>query len=349
MKSSAVLTIELVPPLAWGRNVRAVVASETWNALRWHFKATSLRFSSTILKALGRSSYATPTCAYCGAERDTLDLHEVWDYDDAKRIQRLTGLRPVCPKCHLVKHLGYANTAGRRRQALRHLADVNNWTAEKAHAHCRAAFALWRRRAGIAYSQDLSYLTKYMPAGQIHLDWLDNPRTWVGSRLDAIIWARRLLNSDAVIVDTETTGLLCRSKAEVIELAAIDMRGKQVYRGLFKPRYKIPASVIAIHGITNARVRWQPSFAQRAQAIRSALQGRIIITYNARFDREVIRRTCSLHKVDSISARWECAMHAYRAFCRSGFYLRLPGGSHRALADCRATLRLLVNMAKAVA
>jgi DNA polymerase-3 subunit epsilon len=207
----------------------------------------------------------------------------------------------------------------------------------------------WRQRSKITYTLNLKYLSRYVPDTRIHLEWLKTPRTWVGSRIEAIVWAQRLLESDAIVVDTETTGLLKKANVEVIELAAIDMSGKRIYQCLFRPRYKIPARVIDIHGITNERVRGQPSFAEQAEEIREALHGRTIVTFNARFDREVIRRTCRLHKIDDVEARWECAMHAFRAFSRSSYWLKLPYGSHRALADCRATRRLLLKMAKATA
>ena len=116
---------------------------------------------------------------------------------------------------------------------------------------------------------------------------------------------------------------------------------------MFKPLCKIPSEVIRILHITNKEVKSRPTFAQQAEKITAALHGRTIATFNARFDREVIERTFKLHKAEGVSARWECAMHAYRTFSRSGSYLPLPGSSHRALADCRTTLKLIRKMARA--
>ncbi|MDE2109323.1 MAG: 3'-5' exonuclease [Gammaproteobacteria bacterium] len=193
----------------------------------------------------------------------------------------------------------------------------------------------------------MDYLLNYVPSKKIHLGWLDNPKTWVGSRLDAIVWAKRLLKSDAVIMDTETTGLLDKSNVEVIELAAINMKGKPVYHGIFKPKYKIPVKVIKIHHITNERVESAPAFSDKWKHINSTLRGRVIVTYNAEFDRIVLARTCQLHKVEMFDARWECAMWAYKYFLETGSFRKL-GGEHRALADCRATLRLIQRMASSI-
>lgn len=331
----------------WGRNVRAVVATETWVALRWGLGAMRFRPRFLTIDFPDRRWSATLHCAYCDAEHETLELHEEWEYDDGRRVQRLVGLKPVCAECHLATHLGYATVIGHTDEALAHLAKVNRWSAKQAKTHRTRAFAAWELRASTVYALDVSYLLQYLPPTKIHMNWLDNPRTWVGSRLDAIVWARRLLDSDAVIVDTETTGLLEKSNVEVIELAAIDMKGKPVYQGLFKPRYKIPTSAIKIHGITNEEVKPCRTFAEQSDAVIAALHGKTIVTYNVRFDREVVKRTCTMHKVEDISARWECAMLAYRTFARSGQCLKLPYGSHRALADCRATLRLIRKMARA--
>lgn len=336
-----------MPSLAWGRNVRAVVARDTWDALRWHLGATNYRPDFLSIDFPDRVVQTKLKCAYCRTEQKTLELHEEWFYDDKKRVQRLVSLKPICSKCHLSKHLGYARVIGRADEALAQLATVNGWTARQTEEYSSRAFALWESRSSTTYELDVSYLTRYIPPTKIHMGWLDTPLSWVSSRLDAIMWSNRLLNSDAIILDTETTGLLEKSNVEVIELAAINMKGRLIYKGLFKPRYKIPGRVIKIHGITNEEVQSSPTFAQQAEGLTAALHGRTIVTFNARFDREVIGRTFKLYKAQGISARWECAMHAYRTFSGSGPYLPLPGKSHRAQADCRATLKLIREMARA--
>jgi DNA polymerase-3 subunit epsilon len=337
--------------LAWHRNVRAIVADETWETLRWHFGATqSYPRNYDSADWPFRANLYKLKCAYCGTEQKTLqslDLHEEWHYDDTKRIQRLVGLKPICSKCHLSKHLGYANATGRTDEALSHISSVNGWTAQRTKEYSDRAFELWKNRSNISYEIDVNYLSRYIPLTKVHIDWLDNPHTVVGSRLDAIVWANRLLDSNAIVLDTETTGLLEKANVEVIELAAINMKGKVVYQSLFRTRYKIPVRVIKIHGITNEEVKASPTFAQQVEEITTTLSGKTIVTFNARFDREVIERTFKLHRAEGISARWECAMRAYRTFSGSEVNLRLPGSSHRALADCRATLKLIRKMARA--
>lgn len=38
-----------------------------------------------------------------------VECHEVWDYDDDRKIQRLERRVALCPACHEVKHAGLAS------------------------------------------------------------------------------------------------------------------------------------------------------------------------------------------------------------------------------------------------
>jgi len=342
------LSVELVPPLAWGKNVRAVVAADTWEALRWHFGAVLYKPRFMSIEFPTDHFRTELKCAICSAVAKTLELHEEWDYDDKKLVQRLTGLKAVCKKCHLAKHLGYANATGRTEEALTHLASVNGWTACQAEKYSEQVFATWSRRTGNVYALDVTYLGRHIPASKIHLDWLDNPRSWIGSRLDAIVWADKMLKSDALILDTETTGLLeYNPNVEVIELAVVNMKGKVLHQSLYRPMHSIPRKAINIHGIKNRDVKTAPLFAAEKERLANLFSGKTIITFNAKFDREMIAKTCTMHEVEMPSCRWECAMQAFRTFSGSGHYLPLPGNSHRAVADAKATLKLLRRMARA--
>ncbi len=234
------LDIELVPSTMWEKNVRAVISRENWNALRWGFYATSIRPSFLKLQFADRDWKRSIKCNICGTKGDNLELHEQWCYDDMNLVQQLTGLIPLCENCHLSIHLGRAIQLGLGAKARQHLARVNNWTKERTLKYVKEAFERWKLRSQNQYSLDLSWLTQWVPKSKIHLNWLDQPKRWAGNRLDAVIWAREILKSDAVIVDTETTGLLKYSRVEVIELAVVTMEGEVIYHSRFKPRNKIP-------------------------------------------------------------------------------------------------------------
>src|SRR6266542_2374238 len=59
-----------------------------------------------------------------------VECHEVWRYDDRTHVQMLVRMIALCPACHQVKHLGFANVKGKGTQARAHLARVNGWTLE---------------------------------------------------------------------------------------------------------------------------------------------------------------------------------------------------------------------------
>ncbi|MFN2452731.1 MAG: HNH endonuclease [Pyrinomonadaceae bacterium] len=140
------LTVELVPKTAWYKNVRSQVSREEWERLkRITFK---------------RANYI---CEICGGRGDKwpVECHEIFAYDDANRVQRLTKLSALCPSCHEVKHLGLAGIRGRHTHALAHLARVNKWSNADAELYVEACFELWHQRSCHEWKLDLTYLEQF--------------------------------------------------------------------------------------------------------------------------------------------------------------------------------------------
>jgi transposase-like protein len=137
------LTIELVPQTCWYSNVRSHVSKEDWDKLRQR-----------------TYSLANNRCEVCGGigPQHPVECHEVWHYDDEQHIQKLVRLIALCPSCHEVKHMGYANTQGRGQIAQRHLAKVNGWTPEQTKVYVKECFQLWEQRSQHEWRLDISYL-----------------------------------------------------------------------------------------------------------------------------------------------------------------------------------------------
>lgn len=346
------LAVAMIPPGNWTKNVRAVVAQDIWESMRYYFLATKSQPGFMREINMERPHWQTViACRCCGEERDRLELHEVWTFDDEKKIQRLDCLIPVCDLCHNVIHFGRASQLGLAEQALEHLQRVNGLTKREAEKHVNEAYSMWMRRCAQKYDVDMSYLTTFLPESYIHLTWLEKPKFWSGNRLDAIEWARfHLSEKDAVILDTETTGLISgrykNPNAEVIELAIISMSGRVLYQSRFRPKFKVPKRTTAIHGLTDADLKGCPSFSDEHGKVMALLSGRTVITYNDKFDSGVIEKTCAMYKLNPPDCRWECAMRMYRAFVESARFVKLPSGTHGAVADCKATLKLVKAMAK---
>jgi DNA polymerase III epsilon subunit-like protein len=88
-----------------------------------------------------------------------------------------------------------------------------------------------------------------------------------------------------------------------------------------------------------------PSYPELSRHLAKALRGKRVISYNAQFDERLLHQTAQRNGGRHISATWICAMKQYAAF--KGKCTKLPGNKHRALADCKAVLRLIKKMASA--
>jgi hypothetical protein len=137
------LTIELVPATSWGDNLRTRLRAAQWDKIR-------------------RKVYADAgsKCQICGGvgPRHPVECHEIWSYDDSRGVQALAGLIALCPACHEVKHMGYAEVTGNGRRARAHLALINGWTDDQAWKHRCDAMREWSRRSKRDWDVDLSWL-----------------------------------------------------------------------------------------------------------------------------------------------------------------------------------------------
>jgi 5-methylcytosine-specific restriction endonuclease McrA len=141
------LTIELVPKTSWYHNVRALTDELGWDRIR-------------------RQVYrqADYRCEVCGGKgpKHPVECHEVWRYDDRTRVQMLVRMIALCPGCHQVKHIGFANVQGKGAQAHAHLARVNGWTLAQADAYISQAFQVWAQRSGGPWTLELEGLRPYV-------------------------------------------------------------------------------------------------------------------------------------------------------------------------------------------
>lgn len=137
------LTIELVPSGQWEDNLRSHLKKTKWDALRY---ACYQR--------------ANHKCEVCGEKgwKHPVECHEIWEYNDQTRIQKLNGLIALCPQCHQVKHIGLAAIKGKFAQAIGQLMKVNSWPQELAEAYAIRQFEIHQIRSTFAWSIDLSWL-----------------------------------------------------------------------------------------------------------------------------------------------------------------------------------------------
>jgi hypothetical protein len=155
------LTVELVPRTAWWTNVRSNVTRAEWEKCKTYAKAQS-HFP-------GRPDL--PTCLICGSNgttqgrRHRVEADEIWDYDDDHQLQTLVGIRPLCPMCHSVKHLGRTRQVSSPEQwarVIEHIEWVNGreWTETYLEDYLEIVFAIWEARSQMEWRLDISFLTR---------------------------------------------------------------------------------------------------------------------------------------------------------------------------------------------
>lgn len=166
-----------------------------------------------------------------------------------------------------------------------------------------------------------------------------------------------LITNNTVILDTETTGL--DEKAEIVEISIIDLKGNVLLDTLIKPKRKIPVDVIKIHGITNEMVSNAPTWEEIYKDFRKIVKSvDLVLIYNERYDKRLIKQTCKLAKVPSPIFRSECVMklmaqwngekkkngeYLFKSleFIAKSRYVKIEGTMHRSLTDCKTVLSII--------
>lgn len=166
----------------------------------------------------------------------------------------------------------------------------------------------------------------------------------------AIKWAKHTLTLDGVVIlDTETTD----KKGEIIEIAIIDLEGNTILNQRIKPQGKVSEGAYYVHGISDEMLEKCPTFDQVYPQIKEAIEQKIVVIYNADFDRARLSGDCKRYDLEPIKFGFDCAMEWYAQYYGdwsdyhdSYKWQPLYSGDHSALGDCKATLELIQEMAK---
>ena len=138
------LTLHLVPETSYGKNLREKIGRD-WQELR------------RIRSAHGRK------CVYCGwveSGGKYTHLHELWDYDDERHIQKLIGFECVCPDCHSIHHWGFSKFKGLDMDyLLEHACEINGCSESEFRKHIEDSFETWRERSRHTWTTDTSFYT----------------------------------------------------------------------------------------------------------------------------------------------------------------------------------------------
>ena len=182
-------------------------------------------------------------------------------------------------------------------------------------------------------------------------------------RDDALSWARELVGRDDVLyVDTETTGVRF-GRDDVIDIGIVDSSGRVVMDQLVRPVVAIPADSEAVHGISNRAIATAPMLADIWLDVSTLLAGRVVVSYNANFDQQMLADAAKRRGLTRLSpTRWDCAMEAFAAFNgqpshhRRGYrWINLEAATrmlgiepphHRAVSDAMVCLELVQELSR---
>ncbi|RDH75301.1 3'-5' exonuclease [Mycolicibacterium moriokaense] len=168
-------------------------------------------------------------------------------------------------------------------------------------------------------------------------------------RVAATRFARSVLREGvAVIVDTETVSM----GGAICEIAAVDAHtGRPLLNTLVNPRSPITPAAQAVHGISEREVTAPhvPTWAEVHDQFAQIVDGKVVLAYNADYDRQVVAEDCRRYSVDAAGSMshvhwWADVMAPRSDFEGASRWLR-NGGAHRALGDVELTRRHLLTMA----
>ncbi|MFA5550323.1 MAG: 3'-5' exonuclease [Trueperaceae bacterium] len=170
-------------------------------------------------------------------------------------------------------------------------------------------------------------------------------------------WLSQLYAEGFVVLDTETTGL--GPRAEIIEIAAVDVTGEVLMESKVWPRSgRVPAATTRVHGLTIADLRGAPTWPELLLELEEKLAGRRVLAWNAPFDERMARQSSRLWNLEPRLPTFECAMRAYARARGAGTSMRLERAAqvervlaaaqeHRSAGDARLVLAVLKRLAEA--
>lgn len=133
---------ELIPATSWGASLHNLLIEDDWQKIR----------NFVLTRSDNR-------CEICG-KTGSLECHEQWAYSEPATeennklqigIQTLTALQALCPACHEIHHLGFANRNGYLERAMTHIGNINNWNSNEVAQYCKYIFTTWERRSSYAW------------------------------------------------------------------------------------------------------------------------------------------------------------------------------------------------------
>lgn len=156
------------------------------------------------------------------------------------------------------------------------------------------------------------------------------------------------LNERALIVDTETVG--SGPTIEIIEIAVGDVAGNILYESLVQPVFNRLPPLSKHARFDRSAFDEAPYWIDLWPRVAELTDGKLLVAYNASFDRRALAAMMSRHALSSPERGWRCAMQTVKkkigtrrslTLSEACAHFGLEGGNHRAARDVQATCCLL--------
>jgi 5-methylcytosine-specific restriction endonuclease McrA len=131
--------VDLIPKTSWFSSLANMLAPGAWNKIR----------TSVIERDV--------SCLECGS-RFSLEVHEIWEYNQKIGIQTLSGFELLCHLCHETRHLGLASVHGRFEVVFQRLAILNRLNANELTPFYRSIVDKYELRSSRKWTLDLSII-----------------------------------------------------------------------------------------------------------------------------------------------------------------------------------------------
>lgn len=175
--------------------------------------------------------------------------------------------------------------------------------------------------------------------------------------LGRILQSTPLFALEAVVLDTETTGLDPRT-ARIIEIGAVTLGGgrttDRTFHSFVGLAERIPAGATAVHGITDEDIAGAPPFIRVYEDLRRFVGRRVVIGHTLGFDLAVLKAECertgsAFHSWPTLDARMlaEIAAPTLASFSVDGLAAWLQvtvSERHRAIADAQITAEIFLRL-----
>jgi DNA polymerase-3 subunit epsilon len=158
----------------------------------------------------------------------------------------------------------------------------------------------------------------------------------------------------ALLIDTETVGT--GPLVEIIEIAIGSTAGEILFETLVQPIYNPLPPRSKHRRFEKDEFTHAPLWTEVWPELSRWIDGRLLIAYNAPFDRRAVAASCYRNRQESTEGGWRCAMQLVKQNLGIARSLNLeqacasyglPGGNHRAARDVAALRELLCKVVEA--